>query len=176
MSIVPINPDNGSEPQLPPARVRIRTRPAPDPVSVEEPAEADGPSGAAAEYDVGYKKPPRHSQFQPGRSGNPKGRPRAAKGLHTLVRDTLTQKVAVRTANGTKKISRIEAVLQKTVEQAMKGNPRALAELIKLYSNAVPNEAAQIVPELRDQDLTATDLATLEELRILLNPREEQQP
>ena len=176
MPIVPINPDTGSEPQLPPVRVRTRTRPAPDPVPVEEPAQAGDPSDAEAEYSVGYKRPPRHSQFQPGRSGNPKGRPKTAKGLHTLVRDTLTQKVAVRTANGTKKISRIEAVLQKTVEQAMKGNPRALAELIKLYSNAVPNETAQIVPELRDEDLTATDLATLEELRILLNPREEERP
>ena len=29
-----------------------------------------------SEYSVGYRKPPRHSQFKPGRSGNPKGRPR----------------------------------------------------------------------------------------------------
>jgi hypothetical protein len=27
------------------------------------------------EYPVGYKKPPTHTQFKPGRSGNPNGRP-----------------------------------------------------------------------------------------------------
>jgi hypothetical protein len=25
--------------------------------------------------EVGYKKPPKHTQFPPGKSGNPKGRP-----------------------------------------------------------------------------------------------------
>ena len=57
----------------------------------------------------------------------------------------------------------LEARVTVPIEQAMKGNPRALAELIKLYSNAVPNEMSQVVPELRDEDLTATDLATLGE-------------
>ena len=28
------------------------------------------------EYEVGYKKPPKSGQFQPGKSGNPKGRPK----------------------------------------------------------------------------------------------------
>jgi hypothetical protein len=27
---------------------------------------------------VGYKRPPKHTQFRPGQSGNPKGRPRGA--------------------------------------------------------------------------------------------------
>ena len=28
------------------------------------------------EYPVGYRKTPKHTQFKPGQSGNPKGRPR----------------------------------------------------------------------------------------------------
>ena len=30
-------------------------------------------------FDVGYGKPPKHSRFKPGQSGNPKGRPRSSK-------------------------------------------------------------------------------------------------
>lgn len=71
----------------------------------------------------------------------------------------------MRTANGTRKIPRIEAVLQKTVEQAMKGNPRALAELIKLYGNAVPDERQDIEQSASIGDLTETDLAILEAYR-----------
>ena len=174
MPIVPIDPEKGCEPKLPPARVRVRSQTALEAMPAGALNGADIPAAAAPDYEVGYRKPPRHSQFKPGRSGNPRGRPKAAKGLQSIVRDTLTQKVAVRTATGTKKISKIEAVLQKTLEQAMKGNPRALAELIKLYSNAVPEER-QAAHEDRQNDLTATDLATLEELRILLNLGRENQ-
>ncbi len=35
------------------------------------------------DYEVGYGKPPKHSQFQPGRSGNPAGRKAGARGLKT---------------------------------------------------------------------------------------------
>lgn len=36
-------------------------------------------SAEPAPYEVGYAKPPAASQFKPGRSGNPKGRPKGAK-------------------------------------------------------------------------------------------------
>ena len=32
-----------------------------------------------ADYEVGYKKPPRHTRFRRGRSGNPNGRPKQAR-------------------------------------------------------------------------------------------------
>ncbi|MGX7895924.1 DUF5681 domain-containing protein [Tsuneonella sp. HG222] len=157
---------------LPP--VRKRTRPVPQPDRIPPAESVIDPPATEPDYTVGYGKPPKHSQFKAGQSGNPKGRPKAAKGLNLLVRDTLTQKVAVRTAKGEKKISRIEAVLQKTVEQAMKGNPRALAELLKLYANAVPDQKHDAEHCDRDEDLTATDIATLEELRQLLIGEQEQ--
>ena len=34
------------------------------------------PPGLFVGYPVGYKKPPRHSQYEPGRSGNPSGKPK----------------------------------------------------------------------------------------------------
>lgn len=149
-----------------PPPVRVRTRPA---QRSEDNAgsipEDKGRGSAKAGYEVGYGKPPKHSRFKPGQSGNPKGRPKSAMGLNTIVRTTLTQKVAVRTSAGERKISRIEAVVQKTIELAMKGNPRALAEIIKLYGNAVPDEPHSAGHDQRDEDLTATDLAILEELR-----------
>lgn len=149
---------------LPPARIRPRTRPA-----VAEIGAAADPVAptmdAARDYAVGYAKPPKHTRFKPGSSGNPRGRPRSAKGLNTIVRETLTQKVAVRTSSGEKRISRIEAVLQKTVEQAMKGNPRALAELIKLYGNAVADDQSNAAAHQEPDDLTEADFAILAALR-----------
>ncbi|BBI21788.1 hypothetical protein EKJ_26350 [Qipengyuania flava] len=171
---------------LPPARSRARHRPV-EP-AVENPVEApptpsptstdyeevikpindynpDGGSGATDAYQVGYGKPPAHTRFKPGQSGNPKGRPKAAKGLNTIVRETLGSKVSVRTASGTKRISKIEAVLQKTLEKALKGDARAQLELMKLWKNAVPDQVSFESPEDHTEGLTAADLAILEAYR-----------
>ena len=118
-------------------------------------------------YEVGYGKPPIHSRFKPGQSGNPKGRPKDAKGLKTLAREILTKKVPVRTAAGQKKISRIEVAIEKTFELAAKGNAKALGEVLKLYSAAVP-DVAPISRVDVVEDLTETDLAILEALKLQL--------
>ncbi len=170
MPIRPIKPRTklGMDAALPPARSRSRpVGKAPDSLPVQETAKPENPAQEAV-YAVGYGKPPVANQFKPGQSGNPKGRPKAAKGLKTIVRDTLTQKVIVRTASGEKRISRIEAALHKTIELAMKGNPAALAHLLKLYADAVPDAKSEVDEQKSAEDLTATDLAMLEELRLML--------
>ena len=148
----------------PMARQSPRLRPTAIAQAEDETAPLSAPEQPFA---IGYKKPPKHTQFKPGHSGNPKGRPKAAKSLRTIARETLTSKVAVRTAVGEKRMSRIEAVLHKTVEQAMKGNPRALGELLKLYAAAVP-ESAPAEQAVADEDLCATDLAILEQFKSAL--------
>ena len=43
--------------------------------------------------EVGYKKPPMHSRWKKGQSGNPKGKPRNADELAEVVRELLAEKV-----------------------------------------------------------------------------------
>lgn len=174
MPIRPVKPENLPAATAGKAPVRSRSRPSTQSngnTTAPELTEPEKPEGG--DYTVGYRKPPVATRFKPGKSGNPKGRPKAAKGLNTIVRKTLTQKVSVRTANGEQRISRIEAALHKTVELAMKGNPRALAQLIKLYADAVPDAQTSVDQRAPDQDLTATDLAILEELQRMLMDEEE---
>jgi hypothetical protein len=45
---------------------------------------------------VGYGCPPVHSQFKPGQSGNPSGRPKGSQNLQTLFNKVLDEEISLR--------------------------------------------------------------------------------
>lgn len=84
------------------------------------------------EYNVGYGKPPKHSQFKKGQSGNPKGRPKGSKNFSTHVRETLDLPVPIQEGGKTVQISTQKAALMRLREKALKGDQRALDRLLGL--------------------------------------------
>jgi Family of unknown function (DUF5681) len=61
---------------------------------------------------VGYAKPPKHTRFTKGRSGNPKGRPTGSKNLGTMMIEELTHPVAIVENGKRTKIPKIRAALR----------------------------------------------------------------
>ena len=43
-------------------------------------------------HAVGFGKPPMHTRFKPGQSGNPRGRPKHSRNLKTIIQEVLTPK------------------------------------------------------------------------------------
>ena len=64
------------------------------------------------DYEVGYRKPPRHTRFNKGQSGNPKGRPGGAKNLSTLLSEALNEPVIVAENGGRRTISKGQAIIK----------------------------------------------------------------
>ena len=77
------------------------------------------------EYDVGYKRPPKHTRFAKGRSGNPKGRPKGTKNLKTDLSEELQEQVLVREGSTEKQISKQRAMVKSLISKAIKGESRA---------------------------------------------------
>jgi len=48
-----------------------------------------------SDYKVGYKKPPLHTRFRKGQSGNPRGRPKGSKNFSTLLSEALNEPVVI---------------------------------------------------------------------------------
>ncbi|SFL56804.1 DUF5681 domain-containing protein [Shimia aestuarii] len=83
-------------------------------------------------YDVGYRKPPRHTQFKPGQSGNRKGRPKGAKGVGAMAKDTFLRKIQITENGKKKKVTILEALFRQLANGALKGEPRQLDRVLKL--------------------------------------------
>lgn len=83
-------------------------------------------------YAVGFRRPPLHSRFKPGQSGNPGGRPKGTKNFRTLFQQILKEEIALREGDVTKKITKAEAILRGIVIGALKGDSRSQMTLFRL--------------------------------------------
>ena len=92
---------------------------------------------------VGYKSPPVHTRFQPGKSGNPSGRAKGSQNFKTLFNKILNEKIAVREGSDVKKVSKAEAILRTVVVGALKGDVRHAAMLMKFAEQAGGFEGEQ---------------------------------
>jgi hypothetical protein len=80
---------------------------------------------------VGYGRPPVHSRFKPGVSGNPSGRPRGTLNLKTLFDRILKEEVSLREGANVRQVTKAEAVVRGLVIGALKGDTRSISTLFR---------------------------------------------
>ncbi|GJE61113.1 DUF5681 domain-containing protein [Methylobacterium trifolii] len=89
-----------------------------------------------SDYDVGYGRPPAHTRFKPGQSGNPRGRAKGASDLRTVMVDVfkkqLSQTVNVVEDGKPRKVTKFDLMMISNVNKAAKGDARALREIVAL--------------------------------------------
>lgn len=84
-------------------------------------------------YEVGYGRPPKKTQFKPGQSGNPRGRPKGAKNEAIILREIMTRQIGVQEGGRTRKISVLAAILLRFAENALKGDAKSATLLLNRY-------------------------------------------
>ena len=122
------------------------------------------------DYDIGYGKPPRHSRFQKGQSGNPRGRPSGSKNLSTLLSEALNEPVIVTENGKRRKISKRQAVITQLVNQSAKGDWRAA----KILLDIVHDIEGRAEPQTAENSISLADEKVIEQLKARLrgNKRE----
>ena len=116
------------------------------------------------DYEVGFGKPPRHTQFKKGQSGNPRGRPSGSKNLSTLVIEALNELVVVAENGGRRKITKRQAIITQLVNQSAKADWRAT----KLLLDILQAIEARTEPVAAETSFDAADERVIEQLRARL--------
>jgi hypothetical protein len=112
-----------------------------------------------AGYSVGYGRPPTSSQFQPGESGNPKGRPKDKRNASSMARDALERTVNVKVKRAWRKMSVRKAAYLRLGEKTVAGDAKAFDYLLSLESEEHPPG-----PDQAEADRSAAkDLAILQD-------------
>ncbi len=118
---------------------------------------------------VGYKRPPRHSRWQKGQSGNPGGRRKGSFNLATDVAAELREVIAIKENGALKRLTKQRGFVKAIVARAIAGDSRAAAVLLSLLARLPEAEPAP----RRDRLEAPEDRAILEAFLRRRGAREE---
>ena len=123
-------------------------------------AKTIGENTIMAKHEVGYCRPPKHTQFKKGQSGNPGGRPKGTLNVATVLENTLRQMVEVvdEKTNEKRTITKLEAAIQRLVDNAVEGDNYAFRVLSVLTEVLREPEKAPTSAELESADQKVLDL------------------
>ena len=107
------------------------------------------------EYAVGYCRPPTHSRFKPGKSGNPRGRPKGRRDVRTALDEALNQLIATQEGGRDQALAKLDAVVQIMVNQALRGRKTDLSSWLRLAGmfEATPKPAITTPVTANDSDI-----------------------
>jgi hypothetical protein len=89
---------------------------------------------------VGYKRPPKHTRFRPGHSGNPTGRKKNSRNFKTDLVAELHEKIPIRENGRDMRITKQRAFVKALVAAAIKGDMRATTALVSFCTRSLGGE------------------------------------
>lgn len=118
--------------------------------------------------DVGYRRPPKGTQFKPGQSGNPKGRPRGTRSLGAMLQDVVSRRVPLTVKGKLRMTPMLEVILHRLSTDAARGDPRAVKTLFSLVHQYGQAPETKLGPDdiaAEDREILAQYMMDMPSLR-----------
>lgn len=108
----------------------------------EVPAQAEQPTTAPKQYEVGYGKPPKKTQFKPGQSGNPKGRTKGSKnGIYAYIQRELNSSITLTDGS---KITKEQGFARQLTNKALRGDIQSQKLLFNIHQKGQRKDKAEL--------------------------------
>ena len=127
---------------------------------------------SSEEYKVGYRRPPKHSQFRKGQSGNRNGRPKGKQNLKDQLLEVYTGLVDINVDGKRRRVPRLVAAAMVQSKRALTGDVRSqvamfknVAELGGFDQNLEPSVPETVKNELTQEEL---DRLTVDQLDLII--------
>ena len=133
-------------------------------------------------------RPPTHSRFKPGQSGNPGGRPKGSVNLGSLLAKALNEKVTVTEGGRRRTISKGEVSIKQLVNKAAGGDLRSMRlvlEMDKAHGAGSRHMTASVAadalagpqhPRIDLSKKTKRELGVLYEAALIIEGKQERPP
>jgi hypothetical protein len=103
--------------------------------------------------EIGYKRPPKRTQFRPGQSGNPAGRRKNVRNFKSDLMEELREMIIIRENGRERKISKQRAFIKALVAAAIKSDVRAINAVVACTRNFDSGVEDQVTPTVDTEDL-----------------------
>ena len=121
------------------------------------------------QYNTGYGKPPQHSRFKPGQSGNPRGRPKGSRNSVNVLWDELAELITITENGKQKRITKLEGIVKAAALKGLKGDPRPMIQAFELIhkisekESSDPDGPIEVTLVFEEEELRALEKAEREE-------------
>jgi len=121
------------------------------------------------DYPVGYGRPPRHTRFKKGQSGNPKGTVKGALRLAAVLDKALNERVTITERGRRKSVTKLEVMMKQLVNKAASGEHRSqqlLLAIVRVHEDRLEKVPEGTAAPLReaDEQVMKTLIARVREL------------
>jgi len=111
------------------------------------------PKRNRTDYEIGFGRPPKANRFKPGKSGNPRGRPKGSRPVGAVLQQILGQRIAVTENGKTRRLPALEVMLRRLANDAMRNDPPALKLILTLVDRyGESGESTLSVDEILSED------------------------